>query len=103
MRYARATARCPPILRSTASCSRKSQDLKCSQTPVTPPEFSPIRTSLTRNISFLHKTHNAEVADFLADIDAAVGQLLDAVDKLGIRDKTTFVFTSDTGPEFSTG
>jgi arylsulfatase A-like enzyme len=36
-------------------------------------------------------------------MDAHVGQLLDALDKLGIRDNTIFIFTSDNGPEFSTG
>jgi arylsulfatase A-like enzyme len=36
-------------------------------------------------------------------MDAHVGQVLDAVDRLGIRDNTIIVFTSDNGPEFSTG
>jgi arylsulfatase A-like enzyme len=52
---------------------------------------------------FKNKTHNGDFADVLAEIDAHVGQLLDAVDKLGIRDNTIFIFTSDNGPEFSTG
>jgi arylsulfatase len=52
---------------------------------------------------FQNKTHNGDFADVLAEIDAHVGQLLDAVDKLGIRDNTIFIFTSDNGPEFSTG
>jgi arylsulfatase A-like enzyme len=52
---------------------------------------------------FKNKTHNGDFADVLTEIDAHVGQLLDAVDRLGIRDNTIFVFTSDNGPEFSTG
>jgi arylsulfatase A-like enzyme len=32
-------------------------------------------------------------------MDAHVGQLLDAVDALGVRDDTIFVFTSDNGPD----
>ena len=52
---------------------------------------------------FQNKTHNGDFADVLAEIDAHVGQLLDAVDRLGIRDNTIFIFTSDNGPEFSTG
>jgi len=52
---------------------------------------------------FQNKTRNGDFADVLAEIDAHVGELLDAVDKLGIRDNTIFIFTSDNGPEFSTG
>jgi arylsulfatase A-like enzyme len=50
-----------------------------------------------------NKTHNGDFADVLAEMDAHVGQLLDAVDKLGIRDNTIFIFTSDNGPEFLRG
>ena len=35
----------------------------------------------------------------LAEMDSRVGQLLDAVDELGVRDDTIFVFTSDNGPD----
>jgi arylsulfatase A-like enzyme len=52
---------------------------------------------------FQNKTHNGDFADVLAEMDAHVGQLLDAVDKLGIRDNTIFVFTSDNGAEFMSG
>jgi arylsulfatase len=51
---------------------------------------------------FHNKTHNGDFADVLTEIDAHIGQLLDGVDKLGIRDNTIFIFTSDNGPEFST-
>jgi arylsulfatase len=36
----------------------------------------------------------------LAEMDSNVGQMLDAVDTLGIRDNTIVIFTSDNGPEF---
>jgi arylsulfatase len=36
----------------------------------------------------------------LAEMDANVGQMLDAVDRLGIRDNTIVIFASDNGPEF---
>jgi arylsulfatase len=36
----------------------------------------------------------------LAEMDSNVGQMLDAVDRLGLRDDTLVIFTSDNGPEF---
>jgi arylsulfatase A-like enzyme len=45
------------------------------------------------------KTGNGFWADTLAQIDTYVGELLDQVDKLGVRDNTIFIFTSDNGPE----
>ena len=50
---------------------------------------------------FKGKTGNGFYADVLAQIDAYTGDLLDAVDELGIRDNTIFIFTSDNGPEMS--
>ena len=41
----------------------------------------------------------ASFADVLAQTDAYVGRLLDEVDRLGIRDNTIFIFTSDNGPD----
>jgi arylsulfatase A-like enzyme len=35
----------------------------------------------------------------LAEMDHNVGQMLDAVDRLGIRDNTIVIFASDKGPE----
>jgi arylsulfatase A-like enzyme len=49
---------------------------------------------------FKGKTGNGNFADVLAQIDDYAGRLLDAVDKLGLRDNTLFIFTSDNGPEF---
>ncbi len=45
------------------------------------------------------KTGNGRWADLLAQVDAYNGMLLDAIDELGIRDNTLFVFTADNGPE----
>ncbi len=51
------------------------------------------------NLKFSGQTGNGDFADALAEMDANVGQILDAVDELGIRDNTIFVFTSDNGPD----
>ena len=45
------------------------------------------------------KTGNGRWADVLAQVDAYNGMLLDAIDKLGIRDNTLVIFTADNGPE----
>jgi arylsulfatase len=51
------------------------------------------------NPKFAGKTGHGDFADSLGEMDANVGQLLDAVDALKIRDDTLFVFTSDNGPD----
>jgi len=45
------------------------------------------------------KTGNGRWADTLAQIDHYNGLLLDAIDDLGIRENTIFIFTADNGPE----
>src|SRR4029079_18035005 len=52
------------------------------------------------NPAFAGKTGNGDWADMLAEMDVNVGQMLDAVDRLGIRDNTIVIFASDNGPEF---
>jgi arylsulfatase A-like enzyme len=52
------------------------------------------------NPAFAGKTGNGDWADMLTEMDANVGQILDAVDKGGIRDNTIVIFTSDNGAEF---
>jgi arylsulfatase len=54
---------------------------------------------VTPHPDFKGKTGNGEFADVLAQLDTYVGQLLDATDRLGIRDNTIFIFTSDNGPD----
>ncbi len=48
---------------------------------------------------FEGKTGYGDFPDALAEMDFHVGEILDAIDKLGIRDNTIVVFTSDNGPE----
>jgi len=48
---------------------------------------------------FKGKTGNGSFADVLAQTDAYVGELLDTVDELGLKDETIFIFTSDNGRE----
>jgi arylsulfatase len=52
------------------------------------------------NPAFKGRTGNGDWADMLAEMDAHVGQMLDAVDKLGIAKNTIVIFTSDNGPEY---
>jgi arylsulfatase len=50
---------------------------------------------------FAGTTGYGDFPDSLAEMDAHVGEIADAVDALGIRDDTLLVFTSDNGPEAS--
>lgn len=52
------------------------------------------------NPGFVGKTGHGDWADMLAEMDDNVGQMLDAVDRLGIRDNTIVIFASDNGAEF---
>jgi arylsulfatase len=49
---------------------------------------------------FEGRTGNGHYADVLAEIDYRAGQVLDAIDKLGIRDDTLVIWLSDNGPEY---
>lgn len=48
---------------------------------------------------FKGKTGNGSFADVLAQTDSYVGELLDTVDNLGLKENTIFIFTSDNGRE----
>jgi len=48
---------------------------------------------------FQGQTGNGPWADLLMQIDSYIGEILDAVDSLGITENTIFVFTADNGPE----
>jgi len=48
---------------------------------------------------FKGTTGNGSFADVLAQTDAYVGELLDTIDELGLKDDTIFIFTSDNGRE----
>jgi len=47
-------------------------------------------------------TGNGDWADLLHQVDQLNGRLLNAIDELGIRDNTIFIFTADNGPEGQT-
>jgi membrane-anchored protein YejM (alkaline phosphatase superfamily) len=51
------------------------------------------------NPKFAGKTGYGDFPDALAEMDANVGNILDTINALGIRDNTIVVFTSDNGPE----
>lgn len=48
---------------------------------------------------FAGKTGHGEFADSLAEMDHHVGEILDALQNLGIAQNTLVIFTSDNGPE----
>jgi arylsulfatase len=48
---------------------------------------------------FKGSTGNGSFADVLAQTDSYVGELLDTIDELGLKDNTIFIFTSDNGRE----
>jgi arylsulfatase A-like enzyme len=52
------------------------------------------------NPAYAGHTGNGDWADMLAEMDANVGQILDAVDREGLSDETIVIFTSDNGPEY---
>lgn len=53
--------------------------------------------------NFAGKTGNGNFADVIAEMDHRAGEILDTIDKLGIRDNTIVVWTSDNGPEEAAG
>lgn len=48
---------------------------------------------------FAGKTGNGDFADSVVEMDHHVGEMLDALDRLGIADETLVIFASDNGPE----
>lgn len=49
---------------------------------------------------FAGRSAVGDFADSMMEMDHRVGQILDAVDALGLRNDTLFIFASDNGPEF---
>jgi arylsulfatase A-like enzyme len=49
---------------------------------------------------FQGKSGVGEFADSMMEMDHRVGQLIDEIDRLGLREDTLFIFASDNGPEF---
>jgi arylsulfatase A-like enzyme len=48
---------------------------------------------------FAGRTGNGDFADSVVETDHRLGQILDAIDELGVRDNTIVIFTSDNGPD----
>ncbi|KAM0197942.1 hypothetical protein ACHAQD_012580 [Fusarium lateritium] len=48
---------------------------------------------------FEEKTGQGEFADSMAEMDYRVGQLVDHLDALGVRENTVLIFSSDNGPD----
>jgi len=51
---------------------------------------------------FMGRTGQGEMADSLVEMDHRVGQIEDAIERLGIAEDTLLIFGSDNGPEFRT-
>ena len=49
---------------------------------------------------FEGRTKKGDFADSMVEMDARVGQIIDAIDECGVRDNTVFIFASDNGPEY---
>lgn len=68
-----------------------------------PPYMKDVRTEITdtlkeENSSIDYETRNELFHQVIAEIDASVGQILDALKEAGIDDNTLVIFTSDNGP-----
>jgi arylsulfatase len=61
--------------------------------------FTLVHVPALPSTAFAGRTGRGDFADCLAEMDANVGQLLDAIEALRIRDDTIVVFTSDNGPD----
>jgi arylsulfatase A-like enzyme len=61
--------------------------------------FTQVHFPTLPNPTFAGKTGFGDFPDALVEMDAHVGEILDAIDALRIRDNTIVVFTSDNGPE----
>ena len=87
-----------------ADLTRKAIDFMQRQTKSGKPFFLYLPYTATHYPTIPHpdfsgKTGNGPWADLLHQIDQYNGMLLDAVDELGIRDNTIFIFTADNGNE----
>jgi arylsulfatase A-like enzyme len=61
--------------------------------------FTSVHFPTIPNPKFAGSTGFGDFPDALAEMDAHVGEILDAIDDLHIRENTIVVFTSDNGPE----
>lgn len=61
--------------------------------------YTQVHLPTTPHPDFAGTTGNGRWADVLTEVDGRAGQLLDAIDELGIRDNTIFIWMSENGPE----
>lgn len=61
--------------------------------------YTQARSPALPNPKFAGQSAHGDLADVLMEMDAHVGELLDAIDRLGVRGDTIFIFTSSGGPE----
>lgn len=87
-----------------AECTRRTIDFMRRSAASGKPFYAYVPFTLVHfptlpNPRFSGRTGYGDFPDALAEMDAHVGEILDAVDDLGIRENTLVVFTSDNGPE----
>lgn len=90
--------------RIDAEITRRAIDFMQRNVKASQPFFAYIPFTLVHYPTLAHpdfagKTGYGEFADSLAEMDHRAGQVLDAIQQLGIADNTLVVFTSDNGPE----
>ena len=61
--------------------------------------YTQVHLPTTPHPDFEDATGNGRWADVLTEVDSRAGQLLDAIDDLGVRDNTVFIWMSENGPE----
>lgn len=87
-----------------AEISRRTRDFMKRSVQAGKPFYAYVPFTLVHfptlpNPAFAGKTGNGDFADAVEEMDAHVGEILDEIDALHIRDSTIVVFTSDNGPE----
>jgi arylsulfatase len=90
--------------RIDAEITRRAEDFMRRSVAAEKPFYAYVPYTLVHfptlpNPAFAGRTGHGDFPDALAEMDANVGTLLDAVADLGIADDTIVVFTSDNGPE----
>ena len=94
----------PTRRRIDAELTRRTIDFMGRQVEADRPFFAYVPFTMAHLPTLPHpefegRTGKGPYADVLAEIDHRVGQILDAIDELGIRDDTIVIWTSDNGPE----
>jgi N-acetylgalactosamine-6-sulfatase len=65
----------------------------------TPEQMEPYRQFRAAGKEFLHASAAQIFYASVTDLDAQIGRLIDGLEKLGLREKTLILFSSDNGPE----